>query len=181
MAEIIAVVAILSLATGGSPRLLMREPFKGDWALLVLLPVQALWPDLSSRLGINCALSMVMWLLMMIALVVVIALNTGRRPVLAVAALGIAANVLVIALNGAMPVSIEAASEIGGTRAEARAVLAESCLHEEIDAGTRLAVLADVIAVPGPEWQRSVLSIGDVLLSLGLGGWVFAASRRPRV
>lgn len=177
MAEIIAAGLILSLLTGGSLRATQHERLAADWLLLILLPVQVVWPDVAPLLGIGCAPSMVIWLVMMIALVVVIAINVGRRWVLAIAALGIAANILVISLNGAMPVSIRAASEIGGTRLEARAVLAESCLHEEIDADTKLAFLADVIAVPGPEWQRSVVSIGDLLLSLGLGGWAFAASR----
>lgn len=93
------------------------------------------------------------------------------------AALGIAANILVIGANQAMPVDIRAASEIGATRVASRAALEEGCLHEEMTRATSLPFLADVIAIPGPAWQRGVVSVGDILLALGLGGWVFAASR----
>jgi len=34
--------------------------------------------------------------------------------------------------------------------------------------------------VPGPEWQRAVVSVGDLLLAFGLGGWVFVGSRFHR-
>jgi hypothetical protein len=121
---------------------------------------------------------MIIWLLMMACLAGVLLINSSRRWMLAFAALGIAANVLVIGLNGAMPVSMRAVSEIGSTRAAARVTLESECLHEELDSETVVPFLADVIAVPGPPWQRGVISLGDVLLALGLGAWVFAAGRR---
>lgn len=168
---------LVSLVTGGSLKRLQQEPLTGEWLLLLVLPVQVLWPGVSESLGLSCALSMVVWLLLMAILASVLMVNAPRRWMLAFAALGIAANVLVIGVNGAMPVSIKAASEIGGARAAARAALGEDCLHAEMDEATRLPFLADVIAIPGPAWQRGVISLGDVLLALGLGSWVFAASR----
>jgi hypothetical protein len=180
MAEAIVAGLALSLFTGGSLRRLAEEPLRGEWMLLILLPTQLMWPSISTRLGLPCSLSIVAWLLMMSALAVVLMINAPRRWMLAFAALGIAANVLVIGLNGAMPVSIRAASEIGATRKAARETLEDACLHEELDVDTVVPFLADVIAVPGPTWQRSVVSIGDVLLALGLGAWVFAAMRARR-
>lgn len=177
MAEAILAGFVLSLLAGGSPRHLLKEPLKGEWVLLILLPTQLMWPQVSTRLGLPCTLSIIAWLLMMAALAIVLMVNAPRRWMLAFAALGIAANVLVIGLNGAMPVSIRAASEMGATRTAAREELENACLHEEMDADTVLPFLADVIAVPGPTWQRSVVSIGDLLLALGLGAWVFAAMR----
>lgn len=179
--EVILFALVLSLLTGGSLRHLQDEPLRGELALLLLLPVQMSWPGVSERLGLGCALSMIVWLLLMASLAVVLMLNASRRWMLAFAALGIAANILVIGVNGAMPVSIKAASEIGGTRIATRAGLGEECLHEEMDEGTRLSFLADVIAIPGPDWQRGVISAGDVLLAFGLGAWVFAASRQPSI
>ncbi|MDZ4179653.1 MAG: DUF5317 family protein [Coriobacteriia bacterium] len=177
--EVILASLLLSLLAGGSLRHLQDEPLTGEWALLLLLPVQMLWPGASQRLGLGCSLSMIVWLLLMASLAVVLMLNAPRRWMLAFAALGIAANILVIGVNGAMPVSLKAGSEIGGTRVAVRADLGEECLHEAMDEATRLPFLADVIAIPGPVWQRGVLSVGDLLLVLGLGAWVFAASRRP--
>lgn len=181
LAEIILGGLVLGLITGGSLRNLAQEPLKGEWALLLLLPSQLLWPGLAERLGMPCAVSIIIWLLLMAGLATVLMLNARRRWMLSFAALGIALNILVIGLNQAMPVSIRAASEIGATRSAAREALASDCLHEEMDGATRAAFLADVVAVPGPPWQRGVLSVGDVLLAVGLGAWVFAASRRESV
>lgn len=177
MAEVILVGLLAALLTGGSLRNLAQEPLKAEWVLLVLLPAQLVWPSVSARLDLECALSIIVWLVMMSGLAVVLMLNATHRWMLAFAALGIAANILVIGLNQAMPVSIRAASEIGGTRAAARAALATDCLHEEMDEETLVPFLADVIAVPGPSWQRGVLSVGDVVMALGLGAWILAASR----
>lgn len=176
MGEAIIAGLVLSLVTGGSLKNLAQEPLKGEWALLMLLPAQLLWPGVSTRLGLECSLSIVIWLLMMAGLSLVLMLNAPRRWMLGFAGLGIAANILVIGVNQAMPVDIRAASEIGATRVASREALADDCLHEEMSEDTTLAFLADVIAVPGPEWQRGVVSIGDVLLAIGLGAWVFAAS-----
>lgn len=178
LAEIILVGLVLGLVSGGSLRNLANEPLTGEWALLLLLPSQLLWPGFAERLGMPCTASIIVWLLLMAGLAGVLMLNARCRWMLAFAALGIALNILVIGLNQAMPVSIKAASEIGSTRAAAREALVGDCLHEEMGDATRAAFLADVVAVPGPPWQRGVLSVGDVLLAVGLGVWVFAASKR---
>lgn len=175
--EVLVAALVLSLVTGGTLSRLKSEQLRGESLLLVLLPLQVVWPAVSRRLGLGCGLSMIVWLLMMGVLAFVLFFNAPRRWMLAFAGLGIAMNVLVIGFNGAMPVSVRAASEIGGTRSEIHASLDSACLHEALDEDTRLPFLADVIAVPGPTWQRGVVSLGDSLLVLGLGAWVFAASR----
>lgn len=180
MVEIIIAGLILSLMTGGSLRNLAHERLKGEWALLLLLPAQLLWSKAATHLDLECALSVIIWLVMMAGLATVLMINAPSRWMLGLAALGIAANVLVIGLNQAMPVDIRAASEIGATRVAARAALGADCLHEELSERTRLPMLADVIAAPGPSWQRGVLSVGDALLALGLGAWVFVAARTRR-
>lgn len=179
MFEIIVVWLALSLVTGGSLRLLQREKLAGETVLFVVLPLQVLWPMISARLGLQCALSIIVWLLMMAVLAFVLFYNAPRRWMLAFAGLGIAMNILVIGFNSGMPVSLKAAGELGGSREAARLAMEASCLHRPIEDGTRLTFLADVIAVPGPAWQRGVVSVGDLLLAFGLGGWVFIASRRP--
>lgn len=180
LAEIVAAALLLSLATGGSLKRLQSEPLKGEWVLLGLLPLQLLWPRIAPHLGIECALSVFIWMFMMAALAAVCFLNAPRRWQLLVCGLGIASNMLVIGLNGAMPVSVRAASEIGIPREIARASFDLDCLHEEMTDDALLAALADVVAVPGPAWQRGVISLGDLLLALGLGAWVFTGSRDYR-
>jgi len=176
--EVIVLFLLLSLATGGSIRSLEHERLRGELLLLVLLPLQIAWPRIAEMLSVGCTISLVVWLLMMVSLVIILAANVPKRWILALAALGIGLNVLVIALNGAMPVSLRSVSEIGAPRDEALAKMEEDCLHAALHDGTRLPVLADVITVPGPAWQRGVVSAGDLLLAVGLGGWVFVATRR---
>lgn len=176
--EVIAVALVASVLTGGSLVRLSDEKLRGEMLLLVLLPLQLLWPTFVARLGIDCALSTIIWLLVMATLSVVLFANAPRRWMLAFAGLGIACNILVIGLNGAMPVSVRATSELGSTRAESQAALEEACLHEPLDEDTLLPFLADVMPIPGPSWQRGVVSVGDWLLAFGLGAWVFVGARK---
>lgn len=173
MLEIIAAALLLALGTGGSLWSLAGQEFKGSWAFLVLLPLQVSWSAITSFLGMGCGLGIGLWLVMMAALTAVLVLNSRRRWGLALAAAGIVANMIAIALNGAMPVSLMAVAEIGATRDDARAALEGDCLHSELDKTSRLPMLADVIPIPGPPWQRGVVSVGDLLLAGGLAVWVF--------
>lgn len=177
IAEALLIGLLLGLAAGGSLRGLQRERLLGEPLLLGLLPLQVVWPGLSGLAGLSCRVSVALWVAMMGALSIVMFLNGRRRWTLAIAGLGIAANVLVIGLNGAMPVSLRAVSETGLPRDASLARLQSDCLHEPLDDATVLAPLGDVLPVPGPAWQRGVLSIGDLLLALGLAAWVYQATR----
>lgn len=175
--ETILLALVISLLTGGSLSNLKHEQLRGEWVLVCLLPLQAAWPGLSRSMGLGRQTSVALWLVMMAGLLAVLGMNVRSRPVLGIAAVGIALNALVIALNGAMPVSLQATSEIGTPRSETLVELEQDYLHEPIREDTRLSVLCDVIAVPGPEWQRGVISLGDVLLTVGLAGWIFVSTK----
>jgi hypothetical protein len=127
LAEIVLASLVLSLLTGGSLKRLQDEPLRGEWVLLILLPVQVMWPRIASLIGLAGVASMLIWLLLMALLAGVCFLNAPRRWQLAIAGLGIALNILVIGLNAAMPVSIKAASEIGYPRAQTRMTI--SCMR----------------------------------------------------
>jgi hypothetical protein len=94
-----------------------------------------------------------------------LARNRGIRGT-GLVALGLLANALVVGLNGAMPVSADAAGRAGVgvqdllTGADAR--------HEPAGRGTRLRWLGDVVPVPLP-LRPEVVSAGDVLVAAGLG------------
>ncbi|HWH28912.1 MAG TPA: DUF5317 family protein [Mycobacteriales bacterium] len=91
-------------------------------------------------------------------------------------ALGLLANALVIGLNGAMPVSAEAAARAGaGTGA---LVDGSDPRHELSGPGTRLPWLGDVVPVPLPV-RPEVVSPGDVLVVAGLAQLVVAGMVRP--
>lgn len=97
--------------------------------------------------------------------------------------LGVLSNALVVAANGAMPVSLWAAEQAG---AEVGVILVgDDPRHEVADSSTQLPWLADVIPVRAPI-RPEVVSIGDVLLSAGIAQLIVAGmvtgprSRRRR-
>ncbi len=86
-------------------------------------------------------------------------------------ALGLLANALVVAVNGAMPVSLRAA-ELAGADVSV-VTTGEDARHEPLGPATRLRALADVLPVPLPP-APSVASAGDVLVAAGLARLVVA-------
>lgn len=93
----------------------------------------------------------------------------ARLPGVGLAAVGMGLNVLVIAANGAMPVSQNALVRAGVEGS----VSDLGTKHELLDENTRLPWLADVIPVPG----RTIISIGDVVLALGIAHLVYRQTR----
>jgi hypothetical protein len=110
------------------------------------------------------------WLATQLVFLGVLILNAFTAWPWRVAALGVGLNCLVIAVNGGhMPQSADAAVAVWGhgfvdpTRLQNVAVL---------DVGTRLGWLGDVIAEPAWLPRANVISIGDILLSLGIASWI---------
>ncbi len=85
-------------------------------------------------------------------------------PGMVLAAVGTVLNVVVIAANGAMPVSLRAA-EVAGIRSTEMGIK-----HEILDADTVLPWLGDVIPVPGLD---ALISVGDVVLAMGIAWLVY--------
>lgn len=97
--------------------------------------------------------------------------NRGRAGLPLVAG-GFVLNALVVAANGAMPVSGAAAQRAG-------VPLAADERHEPATGATRLAPLGDVVPVPLPP-RREVASPGDALVAAGLALYVFHGMRTGR-
>ena len=87
-------------------------------------------------------------------------------------ALGLLANAVAVAANGAMPVSAPAAARAGVPEA-ARHLDGR---HEPAGPGTRLPWLGDVVPVPLPV-RPEVVSPGDVLVAAGLAQLVVLGMR----
>ena len=94
-------------------------------------------------------------------------------PGLGLVALGLGLNAVVVAANGAMPVSAVAAARAGAEDA----ALAADLRHEPLDGRTRLPLLADVVPVALP-LRPEVGSAGDVLVAAGLARFVVVGMRR---
>jgi hypothetical protein len=90
------------------------------------------------------------------------------------AACGVGLNSVVIGLNnGHMPQSEEAAIAVWGSSHIDAGRLQNVA---PIDSHTLLPWLGDVIAEPAWLPRRNVISVGDMMLALGIGGWIFAAA-----
>ncbi|MEZ5175650.1 MAG: DUF5317 domain-containing protein [Acidimicrobiia bacterium] len=86
-----------------------------------------------------------------------------------IAGLGILMNFTVISLNGGMPV-LEEAARIAGHEGD----FLLDAKHVVLTTSTRLPFLADVIPLP-----NAVLSLGDVLLAIGVGAFIEDQMRQP--
>lgn len=91
---------------------------------------------------------------------------------------GLAANALVVTLNGAMPVSIVAALRAGVPITDIAA--GYDARHDIAGDGTTWRSLGDVIPLPLP-LRPEVVSPGDVLVASGLGELVVMGMLRRRV
>ncbi|HZA19769.1 MAG TPA: DUF5317 domain-containing protein [Actinomycetota bacterium] len=169
---IFAVIAVLiGLARGGSLSSLSATRVRWLWLVYAGVLVQVAGALLlSGDAGLVVVIASN-------AVIAAFLLRNLRLPGMTLAAVGLVLNVLVIAANGAMPVSAEVIEAAGGSDTEEIGGLK----HERLTDDTRFAFLGDVIAVPG---LREVLSLGDVLLALGIAYFVFsrttAEARRGR-
>ena len=91
-----------------------------------------------------------------------------RHPGVGLLALGFFSNAVVVALNGAMPVSPNALARAGVSGAAST-----DPRHELADAATRLPWLGDVVPVALPGLGQAV-SPGDVLIAAGAGLLLYA-------
>jgi hypothetical protein len=98
-----------------------------------------------------------------------------RLPGMPLVLLGLAANLVVIAANGGMPVSAEALRDSGQADLIPQLRASGADKHHLLGDGDVLTPLADVIGVPKPIGQA--ISIGDVFQYAGLMWLVFAAMR----
>lgn len=108
-------------------------------------------------------------------LLLTFAVANMRLPGIALVVIGLAANFLVIAVNGGMPVSEGALRS--SDQPELVQMLRESGSdkHHRLTDEDRLTFLADVIGIPSPVAQA--ISIGDVFLYTGLVLLIVTAMR----
>lgn len=104
-----------------------------------------------------------------------LAANRGLRGT-GLLAVGLLANALVVGVNGAMPVSADAAARAGVAASALTA--GQDPRHELSGPVTRLRWLGDVVPVPLPGLPQ-VVSPGDVLVAAGAAQLVVAGMVRP--
>ncbi len=163
---VIAVSVAVSLMRGGKLSNLSEIYARGWWLLFIGLGMQTAANYVSTDQR-----ELAVWLVLLsyIPLVGVVALNQ-RIPGMWIAGVGILMNFTVIALNNGMPVLPEAFELAGGELKD----LTFDAKHVMLDSNSRLPFLADIIPMPG-----SVISMGDVLLAVGLGVFVEDQLQQP--
>lgn len=173
---VVAVLAaVYALLMGGSLESLAATHFRFVWVLFAGLLLQAgfgIWdpPWLSDAGALAVALAS------NVAVATFLALNR-TLPGMWLAAAGLLLNVLVIGLNGAMPVSTESAELAGFDEVRQSAEQTDFGLkHEPLDSDTALPWIADVIPLPG---LKLLLSAGDLLLAAGIAWLVYRQTRQP--
>lgn len=167
----IAVAFVVALATGGRPRHLAEHPFR-----LGALPIVGVALDLASEVdslhGVWFAITLVSYACLVAFMLANLQL-TGMFLVL----IGVGLNILTITVNQGMPVRVEAVVESGYADdvAEARADDYGAKRHLERPDDV-LMPISDVIPVKP---IRRVLSIGDLIMAMGVGVVVFHLMRPP--
>ena len=128
-----------------------------------------------------------LYVVSLLLMAAVLAWNSSRqarglgRLALALATMGVLLNCLVIVTNGGhMP-----RAAVGGHAAAQDPAMAGHLTNvTPLTEETRLAWLGDVLPEPTQLPLSNVLSVGDVLLAAGLGGWAFTVTTgraaRPR-
>ncbi|MEX2503441.1 MAG: DUF5317 domain-containing protein [Egicoccus sp.] len=157
---VVLLAVAVSYARGGRLGNFAAAPLHHGW-LLAIGVVMQVGVDLAAARGWLGPDAGTYVLLLVSQLFVVAWVVVNRHlPGLILVAVGLAANALVMAANGAMPVSPDAIAALGIGEVEV-----PPGKHVLLDGSTRLPWLADVIPVPP---LRSIISVGDILLAIGL-------------
>jgi hypothetical protein len=173
---VIGLAVVLGYAFGG--RLRSFENFRLRWWGLVIVGLAIQFVPLPEGEGGTDLIVRTAGLAVSYTLLVVFAVANVRLPGMPLVLIGLAANFLVIAANGGMPVS-EAALVRSG-QGDVIGMLARdgSDKHHLMDEDDVLTFLADVIGVPEPIGQA--ISVGDVFVYAGLV-WLTVAAMRGRI
>lgn len=165
-----ALAAVVAVATGGRLPRGVGLGLRAVWLLVVALAVQIAGVLALPDDGPSGVLALLASLLLAGAFVV----RNVRLVGMPLIGAGLLANTVVIAANGAMPVSLSAAAK---ARLDIDALmLATDPRHEQLTASTHLPWLGDAIALPLP-LAPEILSVGDVLTAAGLVLAVWTALR----
>ena len=165
----------VALLRGGRLLHLAEIELRLWWLLLVGFAMQFTAAILPTGSQGSFRIGVALILLSYIPLLTVVVLNRNRTGMW-LTGVGILMNFTVIAVNGGMPVLIEAAQVAGGF-SEDVAIL-DDAKHVLLDETSRLTFLADVIPLRA-FGVGQVLSIGDVFLAVGLGAFLEGELRKP--
>lgn len=166
--ELVILVFLYTLCTGGKVRRLLSCPVKMEWLLVIYVALQVVVRLPVVVQGLRFRDHSLLMLCLYFLLILILWFNrhlSGAPWMIAGASL----NGLVLALNGGrMPVHA-GALKWAGQHELWRILSFEQCTtHVLMSEGTKLFFLGDVIPTPSWWFYPRVLSVGDVILVIGL-------------
>jgi hypothetical protein len=170
----IALAIVVVVATKGSFGRLGSLHFRLLWLLFLGLAIQIVlevvdFPkDRIDDLGIA---------ILLLSYVAILGFCFANRKVkgMTLVAIGVALNVLVIALNQGMPTKDEVRERNGR---DVHVPIEQTVKHRPEEDDDLLGFLGDVITLPGLPNQQ--FSVGDIVMALGIVDLCFEGSRVPR-
>lgn len=156
--------ACLGLASGGDLRRLTRVGLQKERAIVILFLLQSVARGF--LVGRWHTAGLVLWGAVSIALLCILA-GQARTPGLGVAVAGVAANALVVLLNGGMPAG---GSSYFTADALAHSIESSGGFYQPLGELTRLGWLGDVLPMAG-----GLASLGDLLLAVGIATFLLHA------
>jgi len=158
---------LLGYLRGGRLANLAKIELRAEGLIVAALVLQWLTPTIARALHLPPNMAFAVWLIAFALLLVSLWMNRDRPPLI-LAAAGVGCNMVVIALNGGMPVWPSAILLLDPAVKIGPGTLGGDPLYHLAGSATRLPFLADAVPVPGPSLLRGVISVGDVLLMLGV-------------
>jgi hypothetical protein len=170
----IALAIIVVVVTKGSVERLGRLRFRMLWLLFLGLAVQIVLEVVDFPKDRIEDAGFAILLLSYAFILAFCLLNRSVRG-MTIIAIGVALNVLVIALNQGMPTKDDV-RERGGR--EVHVPIEQTVKHRPQEDDDLLGFLGDVITAPG--FPNQQFSIGDIVMGLGIVDLCFEGSRVPR-
>ena len=174
MFTVVAVVVgvAVGLATGGKVRNLGERSFKHAWLLVIGVALQVVTEVFHLPKSPDYALVLVSY-----AALAAFALSNLRLAGMGVVAIGLALNIVPIAVNRGMPVRASAIVEAKVARRDQIATLDFGGKRHLEGPHDRFTVLGDIL----PDWVfREVLSFGDLVMAVGIADVFVHLLRAPR-
>jgi len=170
----IALAIIVIVATKGSFERLGRLHFRVLWLLFLGLAVQIVLEVVEFP---KDRMEDVGFAILLLSYVLILGFCVVNRSVrgMTLIAIGVALNVLVIALNQGMPTKDDV-RERGGR--QVHVPIEQTVKHRPQEHDDLLVFLGDVITVPS--FPNQQFSIGDIVMGLGIVDLCFEGSRVPR-
>lgn len=170
----IALAVIVIVATRGSFERLSRLKFRMLWLLFLGLAIQIALEVVDFPKDRIENVGFAILLLSYVAILGFCVVNRSVRGMTLIA-IGVALNVLVIALNQGMPTKADV--RVRGGK-EVHVPIEQTVKHRPQADDDLLAFLGDVITAPG--FPNQQFSIGDIVMGLGIVDLCFEGSRVPR-